>query len=49
LTVAAMAMSELLRRANGGHAYQSLAGGLVDTDGIETVPIAAVPAEFVPM
>jgi hypothetical protein len=46
LTAAALAMAELLRRVNGGHAYQSLAGSLVDTDGIEAVPIAAGPYPY---
>lgn len=46
LTAAALAMAELLRRVSGGHAYQSLAGSLVDTDGIEAVPIAAGPYAF---
>jgi hypothetical protein len=41
LVAAAFALSELLRRLNGGQSYQSIAGNLVDPDGVEAVRIAS--------
>lgn len=41
LTAAALALSEILRRLHGGQAYQSIAGTLVDPDGIEAVNMEA--------
>lgn len=41
LVAAAFALSELLRRLNGGQACQSIAGSLLDPDGVEAVRIGS--------
>jgi hypothetical protein len=46
LVAAAFALSELLRRLNGGQSYQSIAGSLVDPDGIEAVSMTSGPYAF---
>ncbi|WP_052699424.1 hypothetical protein [Hyphomicrobium sp. 99] len=46
LVAAAFALSELLRRLNGGRSYQSIAGSLVDPDGIEAVTMTSGPYAF---
>lgn len=46
LVAAAFALSELLRRLNGGHCYQSIAGSLADPDGVEAVRMTSGPYAF---
>jgi len=41
LVAAAFGLSELLRRLNGGQAYQTIAGSLLDPDGVEAVGIGS--------
>lgn len=46
VTAAALGLSELLRRLHGGWSYQSVAGSLLDPEGIEVVGLPASPYAF---
>lgn len=46
LAAAAFGLSELLRRLHGGQSYQSIAGSLLDPDGVEVVCQQAGPYAF---